>query len=121
MLDSLLQEKEFPRNLTKDSGSMSMSGMSLSNLLPAPAQSKWDRDEERMKQAEVREKELVLASRTAPPYGKRGGWIPRTVEDFGDGGAFPEVHVAQYPLNMGRGEDFGDGGAFPEVHVAQYP
>ena len=89
----------------KYAGSMSMSGMSLSNLLPAPAQSKWDRDEERMKQVEVREKELVLASRTAPPYGKRGGWIPRTVEDFGDGGAFPEVHVAQYPLNMGRGED----------------
>ena len=84
---------------------MTTTGMSLSNLLPAPAQSKWDRDEERMKQAEVREKELVLASRIAPPYGKRGGWIPRTVEDFGDGGAFPEVHVAQYPLNMGRGEE----------------
>ena len=84
---------------------MSMSGMSLANLLPAPAQSRWDRDEERMKQAEVRENQLVMASRMAPPYGKRAGWIPRTVEDFGDGGAFPEIHVAQYPLNMGRGED----------------
>jgi len=58
-----------------------------------------------MKQAEVRENQLVMASRMAPPYGKRAGWIPRTVEDFGDGGAFPEIHVAQYPLNMGRGED----------------
>ena len=37
-----------------------------------------------------------------PAYGKRKGWIPRKPEDFGDGGAFPEIHVAQYPLNMGR-------------------
>ncbi|XP_020255852.1 SNW/SKI-interacting protein [Asparagus officinalis] len=37
-----------------------------------------------------------------PPYGKRSGFIPRKVEDYGDGGAFPEIHVAQYPLDMGR-------------------
>jgi len=37
-----------------------------------------------------------------PPYGQRKGWVPREPEDFGDGGAFPEIHVAQYPLNMGR-------------------
>ena len=24
-----------------------------------------------------------------------------TLQDFGDGGAFPEIHVAQYPLMMG--------------------
>ena len=24
------------------------------------------------------------------------------VDDFGDGGAYPELHVVQYPLNMGR-------------------
>jgi SNW domain-containing protein 1 len=24
------------------------------------------------------------------------------VTDFGDGGSFPEIHVAQYPLDMGR-------------------
>ena len=23
-------------------------------------------------------------------------------QDFGDGGAYPEIHVAQYPLNMGK-------------------
>lgn len=23
-------------------------------------------------------------------------------QDFGDGGAFPEIHVAQFPLEMGR-------------------
>ncbi len=26
------------------------------------------------------------------------------VDDFGDGGAFPEIHVAQYPMNLGRPE-----------------
>jgi SNW domain-containing protein 1 len=25
-----------------------------------------------------------------------------TLEDYGDGGAYPEIHVLQYPLNMGR-------------------
>ena len=24
------------------------------------------------------------------------------LQDYGDGGAFPEIHVAQYPLDMGR-------------------
>lgn len=37
-----------------------------------------------------------------PPYGKRAGWRPRGQQDFGDGGAFPEIPVAQYPLDMGR-------------------
>ena len=37
-----------------------------------------------------------------PPYSSRSGWRPRSAEDFGDGGAFPEIPVAQYPLDMGR-------------------
>ncbi|XP_044472037.1 SNW/SKI-interacting protein-like [Mangifera indica] len=37
-----------------------------------------------------------------PPYLKRQGFVPRKIEDFGDGGAFPEIHIAQYPLDMGR-------------------
>lgn len=37
-----------------------------------------------------------------PPYGKRSNFIPVDVSDFGDGGAFPEIHVVQYPLNMGK-------------------
>ena len=41
---------------------------------------------------------LVSAKISAPPYGQRRGWIPRHEADFGDGGAFPEIHVAQYPL-----------------------
>jgi len=37
-----------------------------------------------------------------PPYGQRKGFRPRKQKDFGGGGAFPEIHVAQYPLDMGR-------------------
>ena len=47
------------------------------------------------------------AARTIPPYGKRAGFVPRRPEDFGDGGAFPEIHVAQYPLGMGRRDKGG--------------
>ena len=42
-----------------------------------------------------------VAKKGPPPYGRRKGWVPRSLDDYGDGGAFPEVHVAQYPLNMG--------------------
>ncbi|KAM0892071.1 hypothetical protein ACQ4PT_026007 [Festuca glaucescens] len=42
-----------------------------------------------------------------PPYGKRTGFVPRRPEDFGDGGAFPEILIAQYPLGMGRRDDKG--------------
>ena len=46
---------------------------------------------------------LTLLQRTGPPsYGKRTHWRPRSAEDYGDGGAFPEIPVAQYPLDMGR-------------------
>jgi len=85
----------------------SSGGLSLSSLLPAPSQQTWDRDEARAKQEDVASSSasLVLASRTAPPYGKRKGWIPRTVDDFGDGGSYPEIHVAQYPLGMGRADE----------------
>ncbi|KAG9446087.1 hypothetical protein H6P81_012215 [Aristolochia fimbriata] len=43
-----------------------------------------------------------IQRKIVPPYGKRAGFVPRKPEDFGDGGAFPEIHVAQYPLGMGR-------------------
>jgi SNW domain-containing protein 1 len=44
-----------------------------------------------------------------PPYLRRKGWVPRRPEDFGDGGAFPEIHVAQYPLDMGKSGAGGGG------------
>ncbi|WVQ93525.1 pre-mRNA-processing protein 45 [Kwoniella sp. CBS 9459] len=37
-----------------------------------------------------------------PAYGKRKGWKPRAAADFNGGGAYPECHIAQYPLDMGR-------------------
>jgi SNW domain-containing protein 1 len=43
----------------------------------------------------------------APPYGQRRGFIPRSENDFGDGGAYPEIHVAQYPLDMGNPNSLG--------------
>jgi SNW domain-containing protein 1 len=47
--------------------------------------------------------QLQVAKRSGiPPYGQRNNWRPRGNEDFGDGGAYPEVPVAQYPLDMGR-------------------
>ena len=50
----------------------------------------------------VDESQVVLRRTGPPPYGQRTGWRPRSQEDFGDGGAFPEVPVAQYPLDMGK-------------------
>eukprot|EP00919_Chromeraceae_sp_WS-2016_P022055 GHVR01052405.1.p1 GENE.GHVR01052405.1~~GHVR01052405.1.p1 ORF type:complete len:497 (+),score=150.85 GHVR01052405.1:49-1539(+) len=44
----------------------------------------------------------VVQIRSIPPYGHRQGWVPRTASDFGDGGAYPEVLVAQYPQDIGR-------------------
>ncbi|KAK0519013.1 mRNA splicing protein [Tilletia horrida] len=44
-----------------------------------------------------------------PPYGKRDGWKPREQADFGNGGAYPECHIAQYPLEMGRKKTGGSG------------
>ncbi|CAH2987430.1 unnamed protein product [Chilo suppressalis] len=77
---------------------------SLSSLLPAPTQQVWDRDDE-IKARRVGSA-LVVSQSSVPPYGQRKGWVPRAEEDFGDGGAFPEIHVAQYPLGMGaRGKE----------------
>lgn len=72
--------------------------MSLSSLLPAPSNSVWDRESEKKPSRAV---DLVHAKTAAPPYGQRRGWIPRNEADFGDGGAFPEIQVAQHPLGMG--------------------
>ncbi|TIB77147.1 hypothetical protein E3Q22_03184 [Wallemia mellicola] len=69
----------------------------LTNVLPPP---KIQDDEEELDQTtllETMSKRLV-----APPYTHRTGWKPSTPQDFGDGGAYPECHIAQYPLEMGR-------------------
>ncbi|KAI9667081.1 MAG: mRNA splicing protein [Alyxoria varia] len=67
--------------------------------LPAHTQSKGPRV---VGPGAIDESQIVLRKTGPPPYGKRSGWRPRSSEDYGDGGAFPEVPVAQYPLDMGR-------------------
>lgn len=51
---------------------------------------------------QIDESQIVLRKSGPPTYGQRSGWRPREQEDFGDGGAFPEIPVAQYPLGMGQ-------------------
>lgn len=48
------------------------------------------------------EKSSTITFKQVPAYLKRQGFRPKNPEDFGDGGAFPEIHLAQYPLGMGR-------------------
>jgi SNW domain-containing protein 1 len=48
------------------------------------------------------QQQLVKRVQGPPPYRQRAGWRPRDASDYGDGGAFPEISVAQYPLDMGR-------------------
>ncbi|EDQ89785.1 uncharacterized protein MONBRDRAFT_24891 [Monosiga brevicollis MX1] len=62
--------------------------------------------------------EQTVASRI-PAYGKRKGYLPRKPEDFGDGGAFPELHFAQYPLGMGLKDKQGNSKAVVPVQVDQ--
>ncbi|KAL8793118.1 MAG: hypothetical protein Q9195_004324 [Heterodermia aff. obscurata] len=67
--------------------------------LPAHTQSKGPRI---LGAGSLDETQVVLRRTGPPPYGQRAGWRPRSAEDYGDGGAFPEIPVAQYPLDMGR-------------------
>lgn len=101
--------------------------MSLFSSLPKP---RYTGEEEEKKQSvgprvigadQAAQQQLQIAKRSGiPPYGQRQNWRPRSNEDFGDGGAYPEVlvrscclstldralsdirQVAQYPLDMGR-------------------
>ncbi|KAJ3046144.1 mRNA splicing protein [Rhizophlyctis rosea] len=78
----------------------------LFSSLPKPraatiTKSKWDAD------SDDEDQQPAVVARAPvrkgpPPYGQRKGWAPKSVEDFGDGGAFPEIHTVQYPLDMGR-------------------
>ncbi|KAK9894155.1 hypothetical protein P389DRAFT_163221 [Cystobasidium minutum MCA 4210] len=80
----------------------------LSSLLPAPvhveesAPSTSSKKQERELTAKSAQLSLVSQRSKAPPYGSRKGWMPTKQEDYGDGGAYPECHRAQYPLELGR-------------------
>ncbi|KAJ1546383.1 mRNA splicing protein, partial [Cladochytrium tenue] len=88
---------------------------SLPKPQSAASRSKWDDDDDDDAGALTRPSASTavrqLAASGPPPYGRRKGFVPRSAKDFGDGGAFPEINVAQYPLDMGRkgGKGAGEG------------
>ncbi|KAG6907421.1 mRNA splicing protein [Tephrocybe rancida] len=73
----------------------------LAAILPQPVHAPVVSDDEE-EEVHVPVQQVLASRPTRPPYGQRKGWRPSNPEDFGDGGAFPECHVAQYPLEMGR-------------------
>lgn len=81
--------------------------MSLAKSLPKPKSaiiSKWISDDESDSEQPVA-KPVKLSM--APEYPNRKNWIPEKQADFNTGGAYPEIHVLQYPLEMGRKGDSG--------------
>lgn len=53
--------------------------------------------EERCRAAREVSKLTIEQRKSRPPL-----FVPRRLADFDDGGAFPEIHVAQYPRHMGN-------------------
>ncbi|POO00845.1 SKI-interacting protein, SKIP [Trema orientale] len=72
---------------------------------------------QRFSSSEVEKSAAVNKPNPVPPYLNRAGFVPRKVEDFGDGGAFPEIHIAQYPLGMGRDKSWKPGSKILPVTV----
>ncbi|PCH37705.1 pre-mRNA-processing protein 45 [Wolfiporia cocos MD-104 SS10] len=76
----------------------------LASLLPKPifAPSVSDDEDDVQVAPAAAPSQAVVVRPVVPPYGQRRGWKPTSPDDFGDGGAYPECHVAQYPLDMGK-------------------
>ena len=80
--------------------------MSLTSLLPAPRHASSLQEIEPA--ASSSSATSSSSSRFDPPvYGSRAGFVPRSLADYGDGGSFPEIHILQYPLNMGKKDKKG--------------
>ena len=77
------------------------SGSSLTGYLPKPSKLILDPDQGLNIPSKAVVSKLAV-NINIPSYGRRKGWVPRTQEDYGRGGAYPECPVAQYPLDMGR-------------------
>lgn len=89
-LDNVLPAPKFSTTIDGDSSTARGRSSTSSRILGA---------------GDVEQQQLVLKQTGPPPYGQRGtasSWRPRSQEDYGDGGAFPEIPIAQYPLDMGR-------------------
>mmetsp|Transcript_100348 Transcript_100348/g.197020 ORF Transcript_100348/g.197020 Transcript_100348/m.197020 type:complete len:641 (+) Transcript_100348:23-1945(+) len=74
----------------------------LSGLLPAPKHRYETHQEEVEKDTPAAPAASSSSKKQIPSYPNRQGFVPLEVSDFGDGGAYPELHMVQYPLNMGR-------------------
>ncbi|KAH8827293.1 pre-mRNA-processing protein 45 [Flagelloscypha sp. PMI_526] len=74
----------------------------LAALLPTPIHSGPTETEQHHPKSFAGPSSAVITKQAVPPYGQRAGWKPTRPEDFADGGAYPECHVAQYPLDLGR-------------------
>ncbi|EIW84869.1 hypothetical protein CONPUDRAFT_162190 [Coniophora puteana RWD-64-598 SS2] len=77
----------------------------LAAVLPAPTYAPTvsdDEDDVRQEGPSTSKDQSLIPHNATPPYGQRKGWKPSRPEDFGDGGSYPECHVAQYPLQMGK-------------------
>ncbi|EKM82557.1 hypothetical protein AGABI1DRAFT_111162 [Agaricus bisporus var. burnettii JB137-S8] len=73
----------------------------LAAILPQPLNAPTISDDE----ADIERQfpsQLVITRPVVPAYGHRSGWKPTTQDEFGNGGSYPECHVAQYPLGMGK-------------------
>mmetsp|Transcript_24334 Transcript_24334/g.35675 ORF Transcript_24334/g.35675 Transcript_24334/m.35675 type:complete len:603 (+) Transcript_24334:63-1871(+) len=81
-----------------------MSTSVFNRVLPAPVHkySTQEDDGNEPQDQLLTEEESTQKRPTVPAYMNRANFVPYKDEDFGDGGAFPEIHVAQYPLGMGR-------------------
>lgn len=44
----------------------------------------------------------IFINRNIPQYPNRKGFTPIDIDDYNDGGSYPEIHIVQYPLNMGK-------------------
>lgn len=81
---------------------------SISSILPTPKYSESRKDDDGItpedQKNEPSQKDLILKKHAIPPYGEReiSKFKPKGPQDFGDGGAYPEIHIAQYPLDMGK-------------------
>ncbi|CAH1759959.1 4071_t:CDS:10 [Entrophospora sp. SA101] len=85
----------------------------LTSILPKP-QGKLLNSEPSKTDRKYEDLVTTKLDRSQPPsYRNRLGWKPKRPEDFGDGGAYPEIHIAQYPLEMGRSKTATSGGALP--------
>uniref|UniRef100_A0A674APL5 SNW domain-containing protein 1 n=1 Tax=Salmo trutta TaxID=8032 RepID=A0A674APL5_SALTR len=68
-------------------------------FLPAPTQLSQDQlESEERARAQRSHSTALVSSRREPPSLR----LQEELGDFGDGVAFPEIHVAQFPLEMGR-------------------